>query len=320
MDERKNRIGSHSIDQTFEEVLQQANGKLQNIDQDLYITEGNLAPLVVICFVPRSGSTLLGQLLASTGDFNYFSGFNARFWEAPVFSQLLESKLGLRNELKSLNQDQFMSNYGYTPVNSFPHEFGFFWNQFLTSDSHFIDSKSLTDEKKDKLKLVVNTCRRLSPKPFFIKNGITAYNAKLFKELFPDVKFIHLHRDSKAVVQSIYQARKNLYGDTSTWWSLVPAEQTQIIAQSESALEEIILQAKYIEQAFKPLLNEANSIEMSYTDFCKNPVIQMKRIYELLNLKKEGLVEFDGFDVRNKITLQTSDKQELISLLEKHNY
>jgi LPS sulfotransferase NodH len=320
MDERKNRIGDHSIDENFEQVLLKANIQLQNIDQDLYIENGYLAPLVVICFTPRSGSTLLAQYLASTGDFNYFSGFNARFWEAPVFSQLLESKLGLRNELKEISQNQFSSNYGYTPINSFPHEFGFFWNQFLTSDNHYIDSNELSDAKKSKLKNVVNSCRRLSNKPFVIKNGITAYNAKLFKELFPDVKFIHLHRDPEAVVQSIYQARKNLYGDSKTWWSLVPKEQKQILNQAESSLEEIVLQVKHIENAFKPILDKSNSIDLSYASFCEDPGHQIKRIYDLFNLKKDVFTKFDGFDVRNKITLQPSEKQELQVLLKKHNY
>lgn len=267
MNEREDRNGAFKIDSEFERILLSMNDKIAELDEDIYLDKGEMAPLVAVCFSPRSGSTLLMQHLALSQKINYFSGFNARYWKAPIFSQLLESKLNLRSSLTNLSNKQLNSVFGYSDNVSMPHEFGFFWNSILTGETHWIDPKRSDESKLKTLVATINSIRRLSDKPFVIKNGIASYNIKFLKTLFPDIKILNIHRDIEYVIQSNYLARKAVYGDFSHWFSIIPREYNKIIESSSDPIEQIARQIKCVQSEFA----ELGCFSINYSELCDNP-------------------------------------------------
>jgi hypothetical protein len=76
------------------------------------------APIIFIVGVPRSGTTLLYQLMARHLNVVYISNAVARYWLAPLWALrrgAAEASIELRSDL------------GRTEGDAAPHEFGWFW-------------------------------------------------------------------------------------------------------------------------------------------------------------------------------------------------
>jgi len=289
MNERLTRKGKYQVDIEFENILQEMNKALRPINDNLSSTahEGDLPPLIFFCFAPRTGSTLISQVLARTGEFSYVSNYVARFWEAPYLSMIIEKKLDLRqlNEHK-IYPGMLKSDYGTTFHFAEPHEFGFFWNKLLpNNETHFIEPGQVPEQQATWVRQQINAMRRVYNKPFFIKNGIIGYNPAVIKQLFPDAWFVVIQRDWAFVAQSIFLGRLKIFGNTKEWLSLRPKEYKKIRASSASEFEEIAGQIKYIYRNIEDGIkgSENRVLRLSYEAFCANPKKLIDKIFSLIS-------------------------------------
>ena len=85
-------------------------------------------PLVYIVGVPRSGTTLLSQMLCGYLPVGYINNLIARFWLKPSVGIRL-SKTVLGEEAR--RHITLRSTHGTTEGASSPHEFGYFWRHWL---------------------------------------------------------------------------------------------------------------------------------------------------------------------------------------------
>lgn len=281
MSERDQRKGDFKIDHSFEDMLGAINANLSGLEQEAVnaANPSDLPPLVFFCYAPRTGSTMITQYLARTGDFNYISNFIARFWEAPYTALQLEQKLGLRDMKFEAGVE---SSYGATASITDPHEFGFFWNKLLTNPNHHrINANEVDPELKDFFIRQVNAMRSTSDKPFFFKNGIAGYNADIWADWFPEAKFIMISREPLYVAQSLYVARQELYEDTTTWWSLRPENWQEIVSSTSDEFGEIALQLDTITTGIKQRLAPLGDrvLHVAYEDFCQAPASTFEKIY-----------------------------------------
>src|SRR5680860_357251 len=102
---------------------------------------------VFVVGVPRSGTTLATQLLASFAEVGYINNLIARFWSAPATGALLSKSLGIEPSFSG------HSDYGRTHRVDEPHEFGRFWRDRLGHvevtqpyRDHRVDWDTLLDE------------------------------------------------------------------------------------------------------------------------------------------------------------------------------
>lgn len=212
------------IDSTVQDVLFQMNSVLQPLEEELIkgLPDSQNVPLLFISFVPRSGSTLLSQILANSGAFNYVSNFQARFWLAPYIGGMVEKSLFSRNEKRV----ELESRYGLTDSLSAPSEFGYFWRYWLSIEEdkpQILSEDKITGEKAAGFAKEMNAIRALSSMPVFFKKEWPGMNAGLLIKNLPNVKFIHLTRDPLLVAQSIYKARTDVFGSPDVWWAAKPS-------------------------------------------------------------------------------------------------
>jgi len=78
------RRGAYAKEPSDEEFLRRLNEDLAEREQALYADVGVERPVVFVVGLPRSGTTLLSQLLAYCLDAGYVTNVAARFWLAPV--------------------------------------------------------------------------------------------------------------------------------------------------------------------------------------------------------------------------------------------
>ncbi len=103
-------------------------------------------PLIYVVSLPRSGGTLMGQLLCAQLDVGYISNLAARFWLRPSVGIALSSAV-LGDDYR--NRISFRSKSGRTPAVEDPNEFGYFWTHWLNLNKK--KNHKLTGQQREKL-------------------------------------------------------------------------------------------------------------------------------------------------------------------------
>jgi hypothetical protein len=267
-------------DEKQEQRLFHINALLAPIEEKLIgsFKRPNL-PVVFIVGVPRSGSTLLAQLLAQCGGLTYVSNFVARFWMAPYMGMLIEQALGLRQE--GLHQ-QFTSRYGVTEDWMGPHEFGYFWSRwFRFGESHKLDEEALANIDQNNLGRELAALESVYEEPLLFKNLTCGMQIPFLANLLENAIFILCRRNLLYNMQSILMAREKVLGDKRHWFSLRPKEYPYL--HSLSPYEQIAGQIYYalheIETASMPL-EPKRFIQVRYELMCSQPRTEVSKIIE----------------------------------------
>ena len=178
---------------------------------------GSGRPVLFIVGVPRSGTTLLHQLIARHLDLGYVSNRIARYWMAPVWaSRRYFPSVHIRRSLP------LASDLGGTQGDHSPHEFGYFWQFHLEPGEH--DRLGEGDESQRRLGAVA---RELEALAGFHGSGVVLKNLNYvdlnipaLARALPTSRFLLIERDPRFVAQSILLARRKRYGDERTWLSV----------------------------------------------------------------------------------------------------
>ena len=227
-------------------------------------------PLVFIMGVPRSGTTLLTQLIAHNTNLGFINNFMARFWLAPVtgirFSKIL---------YKDNPDTKYESDYASTNEVSDIHEFGYFWRELLQKDTmdKIVNSPQLesTLNWQHIRKVLLNIMKEFNA-GWCAKNILGAYHAETFAKIFDKIIFINIERDLLDNCSSILQARKKYYTDLNLWWSYVPLEYD--ILKSKPYMEQIAGQAYFLNKFYREKVENIGgkkSMSVSYEQLCHHP-------------------------------------------------
>lgn len=270
----------------FDELfLKKFNDALAGLEKE-YITaqETSDQPVVFVCGAPRSGTTLLTQVLAKTGLFNYVTNFVARFWRVPFVGLYLEKLMGIRN----MNTEHtFGSHLGRTLGILGPHEFTYFWEYWLKPHrKHEVFSEAKLNEiDVEGFKKEINAMINIYGKPIVFKNMLLFANPGLMHKIFPNSYFVVIKRDILLNALSIYNARKHYYGNENEWFSTRPANyehlkkqpvEVQIVGQIKGIYDEIAKQSKTFSERI---------ITTTYEELCNDPIKTVLLITEHLGMK-----------------------------------
>ncbi len=218
---------SYQPDRLVQDALWDVNANLRLLERERAEELGNQAvpPILLIGYAPRSGSTLLSQLLARSGCWNYVSNFQARFWLAPYHGALLERSIAPRD----ISDIPLNSNYGLTPSSSSPSEFSYFWEHWLNLSSadrphqpHALDHDQWQAVDHAALRRQFTLLGSLGTAPWFFKKDWLLLNAQQLLTEFPTAKFLHIRRNVLDVACSIWQARCTVLGSPDNWWAARP--------------------------------------------------------------------------------------------------
>lgn len=226
-------------------------------------------PVVFIVGAPRSGTTVLFQLLAYFLDVGYINNRTARFWMAPVLATAID-----RRRRPGFPQFPFESSFGAAPGGDAPHEFSWFWQYWMRTKSY--DHLSEAELAATNWKPVQRELEALSGmlrKPVVFKSiNFVDYHVPWFAQLLPRSIFIWIRRDPSFVVQSILESRRKRYGSESVWWSVRPRDIGEWSARSP--LEQVCHQVADIERELdraSRTLPPARFLTVRYEEIVENP-------------------------------------------------
>jgi hypothetical protein len=174
-------------------------------------------PPIFIVGAPRSGSTLLYQLLVVRFDVGYLSNLHCRLYGAPA---LVERMAGRRLEPPAA----FSSDHGRTDGLAAPSECGPYWYRFFRKSPQHVSLEDAEPESLQDLRASVRALGDAAGRPLVFKNLLNSLRLEPLGAAFPEAIFLVVERDLADNVASILAARRSLCGDESAWWSAEPPD------------------------------------------------------------------------------------------------
>jgi hypothetical protein len=271
------RLDEFSKFEIEEQYLEKLNFFLANFDS-YNLKKSQEFPIIYVVGLPRSGTTLLSQLISRYLPVGYINNLIARFWLNPTVGiRLSQAVLGDTRE-----RIIFKSTHGVTEDPWGPHEFGYFWRHWLRLDeskTHKLSPEVLGKIDSHGLRSILEEMTSAFDAPMVFKNVICGLQASFLTRIYPNSVFVLIERDRGLVAKSILKARMERYGNNSIWWSLKPSTYDQIREFSDP--EEQI--ARQLSDGAKDLQDElakpeVNSIRLLYDDVCADPLKSLKEI------------------------------------------
>ncbi len=285
-----------------------------------YSSKGINYPPIFIVGAPRSGSTILFQLLTKYFSFVYINNFINMAREVPLTGFVVNKIL-----FKDIKHNSFSSQYGNTQSGGLvaPNE-GLFWYKWLPKDKHFVRSKDISVKDKRKMKDCFNAIMNKYEQSIIIKNLSFGLRLELIHKLFPLAKIIVIKRDPFFTCQSIFLSRRKLGIPDNKMWGILPRNFQEM--NELNIYEKIVLQVSSINQQIEEDIKnfpKENVYSLTYESLCQNTRAQISEITGFIN---SGFSLKENFQVQNlkngnNLKLSRTDELEFKSLIEKHiNY
>jgi hypothetical protein len=269
--------GAFRKDPADEAFLGDFNHALAGFEDASYADLPEQFPTLHVIGAPRSGTTLLYQVLASGLDIGYVNNLVAAFWRAPVTGLRLARKLGL-DRLDS----SFDSAFGRTTGVSEPHEFGYFWNYHLGYPD--LAEREVGHEATidwDRLSRVIVNMSACIGRPVSFKPMLLIWHLEALAKAMPRTSYVWIRRERRSTALSLLKMRRSLRGTESEWASLKPAA----VPDGDPPWRQVAAQVVLLEQRIAraaAALGPEKLLQIHYDDLCAEPMSVLERTRDLL--------------------------------------
>lgn len=234
---------------------------------------GTAAGPVFIIGLPRSGTTLLYQLLATALDVGYLTNRHCRWYRAPVLAEkMAPSRFGECNEFESV--------FGLTSGPHGPSECGNYWYRFLPRQPHSLHADAIDGERVRKLRRAVAALTAAAKRPLIFKNLILALRLPVVQRVFPKAVFVVSHRNAVDTGCSILMARQKRFGNLQQWFSARPrgCDNASITDDPfEQVATQIVCMDREMRQA-REAAGDTGFVDVQYAELCSTPRSELERI------------------------------------------
>jgi hypothetical protein len=267
----------------------------ENLRHARRIQETKVDPPLFVLGIWRSGTTHLHNLLARDDRFAYPSFYDVLYPHTFLTTQRANAKLigaflprkrpqdNMSLGINEPQEDEFalcsLTGRSYLMTLAFPRR-SRHYERFLTLRE--VSQREL-QEWKAALTGFVQKLAYKYRRPLVLKSpGHTARIGYLL-ELFPDARFIHIHRNPFDVFLSATHSVKKL----SPYWRLQKTDHADLD-------DDIIRQYKRLNEAYfvdRDLIPKGRLCEISFERLEADPLLEMRGIYEVIGLPDFGYVE-----------------------------
>ena len=206
------------------------------------LEEGAFSRPVFVIGPPRSGTTLLYQVLINHFNFVYLTNLSAKLFAVPLIGTWLSKMLGAFSGEKMTG---YVSNYGKTESVTGPNEAGDFWYRWFPRGEHVYvaPGQSESQDIHELRRQVIGIAQKLNT-PMVFKNTYNSMRIAPIMEAFPGAVFLVCLRDPLDTAQSILEGRMKGNGNKDEWWSAPPKEIDEI--RHHPYWEQVVEQVYYI--------------------------------------------------------------------------
>ncbi len=266
-------------------------------------------PPVFIIGAPRSGSTILYQLITNSKDVLYINNF------INLFHRNLYSGFLLNERFFGLGHHNcFSSEFGNTLNCGWkaPSESGNFWYNWLDRSNDYHLNNKIDESSVEKIRNVIFTIVHRFNRPLVFKNLNNSLRLPLLHRISKKNKILWIKRDPRYTVQSILLARRGLEIPTHQVWSVNPFDNYSFDSEIELIVNQVYKIEKIIKQdidnyGLKTLIVDYENLKDRINDIC-----------EFCNI--ETLLSTNAINVSNKVRVEQSEWQEIEDHIGKLNW
>ncbi|MEX0290843.1 MAG: sulfotransferase [Flavobacteriaceae bacterium] len=283
-------------------------------ERKLYLKDKPKHPLILVCGPPRSGTTLVAQVLMKHLPVYYFNNLTSIFPNAPITANKLFGWL-VGKDKKNIS---FKSLYGRTAKLGAPNDALYLWDRWTDVDRATIP-KSISPEKQQKMQSFFYAVEQFSALPLVNKNNALNTYANLVAPVLDTAYFICLDRNPVFLAQSQLIASDFIHGNDNIPYGVhFNGKETKHEALSRDAVAQVCEQVKRHHEMMQKQQREIGSkrfIIVPYEDFCKDPAKWVCKIAgEVLHqpMDPEELRKvLPPFKISNKIRLDKEVFQKI---------
>ena len=247
-----------------------------------------IPPPLIILGHYRSGTTLLQNLLSVDqrlgfpSTFQAYNPFTFGVFE-PIGKRIAGSLMPSRRIVDSMPMgpgEPVEDELALLMITGMSPYFGFMFSRRAEQFERYLTFRDVPRKEVDRWKAgFVWFLKRMTlahGKPMVLKSPPHTARIRLLLEMFPDARFVHIHRDP----YKVFQSSRHLYE--------IMADMIGLQRPRSSNLDERVLRHyrdmydAYFEQ--KPLIPEGRFHEIRFADLARDPMGQMERMYEVLDL------------------------------------
>jgi len=239
---------------------------------------GEFQPVFIIG-APRTGSTLLYQLLTHCLDVVYIDNLSALFYKNLYFGFRLSRVFFGRkchHCFESSQGDTFQCG-----LNA-PAECGNFWYTWLPRDRHFIGRDEIPQEHQKKIRQILTAIMNRCNRPLVFKNLNAGQRMGLLSQVLPGARFIFIKRPPLYTAQSILLSKQKLGLQPHEWWSIMPKNYPDLVnlPPHRQAVRQVFFLEKQIDED-RRLFPDRNFITVDYASLCNQPreIIEKLRLF-----------------------------------------
>lgn len=262
----------------------------------------NFTPIFIIG-LSRSGTSLLHQLLAKTGCFNYIKLYHVIYCDSFLENHLEEKEQIAYDNLKTTLTEAGLENriVDGLPVNiDTPEEYGLVLDNL--GYSLYLNKKSLT--------IFDDFCRRIqytSTKPdlpLLLKNPLDMRNFMFIKQTYPTAKFIFVHRNPLFVLNSQIKFLRSVFGNKNFYLAMILKRYDRLMNRPWAPVLRRIAFSDFLGLGLRWMLNyckilcsyylrhinslpESDYTSLKYEDLCQDPQGTLNSLFDFLSIHPE---------------------------------
>lgn len=280
---------------TFAATCNSLGARYERFRYGRRIDQAKIHPPLFVLGVWRSGTTHLQNLLCRDDRFafpNTFQGINPHIflsterWFAPIQQKFLPERRPFDNVLMNVSapyEDEFATAAmtGMSPL------FSWVFPEGHLEFEKFIDFSQVPEQDVNRwLASLLHFARKLSlryDKPLILKSPNHAARIRLLLQLFPDARFVFIHRHP----HEIYVSHLNLIR------RLVPFVTVQRF-DVETLCQRTIPWYRTLTEAYldqRTLIPKGRLVEISFRELEQSPMETLQHVYEQLDLPAFDAVE-----------------------------
>lgn len=230
-------------------------------------------PIILIVGPPRSGSTLVYQVISRFCEVTYPDNLNSLFPR----SSLLAMKWMSRTTPPK--KAALRSCYGQTSRLCDPNEGFYLWDQWLGTD-RYTTAESLSTKTISEMNAFFATWTDHAGKPFVNKNNRSTACIELLSKCLTNSYFVVVQRDDRDIVRSIIRGREFVQGDRRKPWGL-DSQDTHATDDPLGYINDVCEQVQRISATINrhiQSVDEERVVSIPYQEFCKQPHSMLTRI------------------------------------------
>ncbi len=227
-------------------------------------------PILLVCGVARSGTTLTAQLLIRNLPVSYFTNLTSLFPRAPLMAESTIGRLVPRVEVT------YHSYYGRTSGWSGPNDALYLWDRWLGSDRTLIPDQ-LAPTARQAMVSFFGALERHTGRPALAKNNALNACAHLVAEALPTARFICVERSRISLAFSLVKAQIDIHGREGLPYGLMPPDRRP----SGDSVEDVCRQVLFHEAVARRQLQRLGPerfLLVRFEDVCRDPRGFVERI------------------------------------------